>query len=205
MRESLAPEELEQASFSVVLRGYDRDEVDAYLKNVVDELRETQRLRSERLYETLGEEMGGLLQHARDSADDMIAQAQSEAASLREEARRAAGATRSDAKVEAKDLLDRARADAQQTRAEADKAAQARVDEAARRVAELEQSEAEARERVSGLRLQLVALTDQLEQLGTPPEAADSADKAEMQAVDESADTEERTIDLTSDARTTSA
>ena len=58
MKESVSADQIEKASFGTTLRGYDRDEVDIFLRRVADELRESQKLRSERLYENLGDEIG---------------------------------------------------------------------------------------------------------------------------------------------------
>src|SRR5918992_594028 len=76
MKESVSPDQIERATFGMTLRGYDRDEVDIFLRRVADELRESQRLRSEKLYENLGDEIGTLLQHAKDNADAMTKQAE---------------------------------------------------------------------------------------------------------------------------------
>lgn len=177
MRDAFSPEEVENATFSGSLRGYDKDEVDAFLKAVASDLRESEK-RSAALYETLGEEMGDLLQHARDSADRMVSEAQTEAQRLREEAQADATRMRTEAADEARTTkeaseasaahtIDEANKSAEETRARAERDATARIAETEERVRALESNEASVRERVQALRLQLVALSDQLEQLET--------------------------------------
>jgi DivIVA domain-containing protein len=204
MRDALSPEELEGATFSVALRGYDRDEVDAFLKSLGDQLRESNRMRSERLYETLGEEMGGLLQHARDSADEMIAEAKADATRMREEARQEAEQVRAQARADAEEARRLADTDAADTRSKADADAEARIEEATRRVAELEGTEAEGRNRIAALRMQLLALTDQLAGLVGSEEQLPSDDEAPV-TVEQSAGENDETIRLEPDVESTPA
>jgi DivIVA domain-containing protein len=185
MREALSPEELENAGFSTSLRGYDRDEVDAYLRSVAAELRESQKQRSEKLYETLGEEMGSLLQHARDSADEMTSQAQADAARVRDEAAADAARTREEAAADGRAIRDEATHQASEIRAAAERDAAQRIGEAEMRVAELEDIEAQARERIQTMRAELEALSERLRPLESrpgPPASSDSIAAAEPEA-----------------------
>jgi cell division initiation protein len=162
MREALSPEELENAGFSTSLRGYDKDEVDAYLQSVAAELRESQKQRSEKLYETLGEEMGSLLQHARDSAVEMTSRAEADAAQVRDEASADAARTREEAAADGRAIREEATHQASEIRAAAERDASERIGEAQSRVAELEDTEAQARERIRAVRAELESLSQRL-------------------------------------------
>jgi cell division initiation protein len=165
MREALSPEELENAGFSTSLRGYDKDEVDAYLQSVAAELRESQKQRSEKLYETLGEEMGSLLQHARDSAVEMTRRAEADAAQVRDEASADAARTREEAAADGRAIREEATYQATEIRAAAERDASQRISEAERRVAELEDTETQARERIKAVRAELESLSQRLRPL----------------------------------------
>lgn len=165
MQEALSPEELENAGFSTSLRGYDKDEVDAYLRSVAAELRESQKQRSEKLYETLGEEMGSLLQHARDSAVDMTSRAEADAAQVRDKAAADAAHTREEAAADGRAIREEATHQASEIRAAAERDASQRISEAEGRVADLEDSEAQARERIKAVRAELESLSKRLRPL----------------------------------------
>ena len=166
MRDALTPDELENVSFTTTLRGYDRDEVDAFIKNVQAALKEAERQRSERLYAHMGEEIGNLLQHAKDSAEEMKQDAESGAARMRADAETDAGRKRDEAQADAHTMRADAQSDAKNMRAEAESDATSirekateqaarRTKEADDRVAELEAEEADARGRIRALRGQL--------------------------------------------------
>lgn len=157
MREALSPEDPDYVSFNTSRRGYDRNEVDAYLRDIAAELKEARELRSERMYEGLGEEIGSLLQHAKDSADDMQAQAEKDAAT-----------TRSEAEADARRLRQDATNHAGSIKANAEHDATARIKEADERVAALELQEVEIRERIKSLRTELESITDLLRPLEVP-------------------------------------
>lgn len=202
MREALSPDEVENLSFSASLRGYDRDEVDAFLKSLAADLREIEQ-RSERLYETLGQEMGDLLQHARDSADQMVREAEIEAGMLREQAEKdaakirdeAAGLARStkeESEATAARTVDAANKTAEETRSRAERDASDSIAKAEDRVRTLEARETDARERLHALRLQLLELSDQLKKL--EHRAVD--DEAIMPAEEEASGQTGETIEL---------
>ena len=176
MRDALTPDQLENVSFTTTLRGYDRDEVDAFIKNVQVALKEAERQRSERLYAHMGEEIGNLLQHAQDSAEEMKKEAESDAARMRadadtaaarmrDEAQADAHTMRADAQADAKNMRAEAEADATSIRAKANDDAARRTKEADDRVAELEADEADARNRIRTLRAQLDEIAGQLRPL----------------------------------------
>src|SRR3989337_1323436 len=59
----ITPEDIETASFTVAIRGYDKQEVEAFLADTADHVRVLTEA-SGSAYVDLGEEMGELLQHA---------------------------------------------------------------------------------------------------------------------------------------------
>ena len=179
MKESVSPDQIEKATFGMTLRGYDRDEVDIFLRRVADELRESQRLRSEKLYENLGDEIGTLLQHAKDNADAMTKQAEEDSARIRADAEAASREMRAEAENDAASKramaegdAERMRADAEQdaatTRRDADRDATQRIKEAEAKVAELQEAEDSLRDKLAMLRADLEGLTDQLRRLEHP-------------------------------------
>lgn len=176
MRDSLTPDQLENVTFTTTLRGYDRDEVDVFIKNVQAALKEAERQRSDRLYAHMGEEIGNLLQHAKDSAEEMKkeaeadaarmrADAETDAARMRDEAQADAHTMRADAQADAKNMRVEAESDAASIRSKAKEDAARRTKEADDRVAELEAEEAEARNRITALREQLDEIAGHLRPL----------------------------------------
>jgi DivIVA domain-containing protein len=176
MRDALTPDELANVSFPTTLRGYDRDEVDAFLHKVQAQMKEAERQRAERLYAHMGEEIGDLLQHAKDSADEMKQEAESDAAKMRADAtadasrlRDEAGADahtmRADAEADAKKMRQEAESDAAEIRAAAERDAERRTKIADDRVRELEGEEAEARTRIKALRTELESVASHLRPL----------------------------------------
>jgi DivIVA domain-containing protein len=85
--------EVADVDFSVVLRGYDREAVDAYVRRTSQLVAELQTTRSpeaaiRRALERVGEEVSGILQRAHDTAAQITAQSRSEAEDRLEAARR---------------------------------------------------------------------------------------------------------------------
>ncbi len=160
MAEPLNPEDIETTTFPTSLRGYDRDSVDIFLQEVAAAyeaaLSESQAARSgeEKPYRSLGEEMGDLLQHAKDSADQTRALAQKEATARLAAAQEEAARLRADAEVQAAEVISAAETEADR-----------RVTDAAETVEQLERMQNEARAEVQGLRLRLEALVDHLRDL----------------------------------------
>ncbi|MGH2786522.1 MAG: DivIVA domain-containing protein [Actinomycetota bacterium] len=151
MQQELSAEDIESQSFSTGRRGYDKEEVDAYLRALADEIREYHATSAERLYQNLGEEMGALLQHARDSADAMIKQAEEDAAAARHQAEREAHETRAEGQRQADEI-----------RAASEAEAANRIKKADDEVTRLEGVEADARERLSSLRHEIESVVSQL-------------------------------------------
>lgn len=164
MQEELVPEYVEGREFSTSLRGYDREEVDGFLSSVAAELREYQRASSERLYQNLGEEMGALLQHAKDSSDAMRKEAEEDAAAIRHAAESDAQRTRADAEHRASEI--RAASEAEATE---------RIKEAEDKVRVLEDLERDVRLRVRSLRVEIEGVASELIALEAADEPAETA------------------------------
>ena len=95
--------------FPVVLRGYDRIAVDAYVKKTSQLVAELQATRSpeaavRRALERVGEEVSGILQRAHDTAAQITSQSRSEAEDRLEIARQEAADTTSHAADRVKEL-----------------------------------------------------------------------------------------------------
>jgi DivIVA domain-containing protein len=90
---------LEHVEFATAIRGYDKDEVNTFLKELATEHNRMMaelvaaQKSAENVYLEMGEEIGDILQHAKDVADQMIKRAEEEAAVITEQARRAAAKT----------------------------------------------------------------------------------------------------------------
>ena len=171
MATGVDPEGIERADFPTALRGYDKDEVDAYLRQLAAEHRRlVAASRSakapDKPYHRFGEEVGELLQHAKDVADRIKQRAEEDAARRREDAKKAV-----------REMRDKAKREAQQIKQAAEYEAKARLEGAERRLSELRGSETKARERLDELRERFRTVLDQLEQLalargaGIAPEA----------------------------------
>jgi DivIVA domain-containing protein len=87
--------EVSDVAFPLVLRGYDRDSVDAYVQRTSQLVAELQAIRSpeaavRRALERVGEEVSGILQRAHETGSRITAQSRSEAEDRLETARREA-------------------------------------------------------------------------------------------------------------------
>lgn len=164
MLEPLSPQDIEKADFAIAMRGYDREEVDGFLRAMAQEQRTlleeltTAKRGAEQSYLALGDEIGGLLQHAKDVADDMVKKADEEAARLLDDARQAAERTTSESEQRAAEI-----------RAEAQKDAAECVADATEKVSALQESERDARERLHSLRTLLQSLGNDIEQAEAKP------------------------------------
>jgi cell division initiation protein len=158
MREKESARYIQEADFSGSLRGYDREEVDAFLRSVaeehqrlIDELSASRR-KTDKPFQSLGTEVGELLQRAKDSADGLRGRAQEEAEQIRRQAVEAAAATQRRAEQEAKKVEEAA-----------DYEASTKIEEARRRARRLKEAEAEALARVRDVRTELSVLSRRLE------------------------------------------
>jgi hypothetical protein len=110
-----------EADFPIVLRGYDRVAVDAYIRQtrqVIDDLRATSSPEAavRRALERVGEEVSGILQRAHDTAEKITTQSRSEA----EDRLQTARAEAAKIKAEAESELEQAGRDAVEIRASAE-------------------------------------------------------------------------------------
>jgi DivIVA domain-containing protein len=121
--ENLAPNDIRNVSFPGSVRGYDRSAVDAYVKRVNRviaelEMRSSPRAAVRHALEQVGEQTSGILQRARETAEEITASAGREA----EE-------TTARAKAEAAEIVVNASTEAERAKAEADSLmAKARAD-----------------------------------------------------------------------------
>jgi DivIVA domain-containing protein len=102
MSDALTPKRIEDHVFAIADRGYDCNEVDAFLRRVAVHLDAIERGDTgfgTKPYEALGIEMGDLMQHAHDVAEHVKKQAEDEAAVVVQEARTEAGNIRDQAET----------------------------------------------------------------------------------------------------------
>ena len=185
MQPELTPEDIDSASFTVAIRGYDKQEVEAFLADVADHVRAL--TESSGAYVDLGEEMGELLQHARNSADEMTARAQEEATALRAQV----DAEIADKRREADEYVQRSTDDIaeeiKRKREGAEEQARAIIEDAQTRIVTLQREEGEARERIRALRLQLLEVTLRLQRFEVGDESEESSDEDEVAVFEPSA------------------
>ena len=132
------PGEIRDVSFTVALRGYDRGEVDSYVERVNRviaelEVRSSPQNAVKAALDRVGEQTAGVLQQAREAAEELTATALAESDHA---ARRA--------RVEASELLERARAESRDVVEQAIEEADQLRERAQSRAAELDERIAEA-------------------------------------------------------------
>jgi DivIVA domain-containing protein len=146
-----APAEIRNVSFPVSIRGYDRDAVDAYVARVNNVIAELEVSRSPQAavrhaLDRLSEQTSGILQEARESAEQITASARTDA----QESIAHAKAEAADIVVNASDQADTTKAEADEilanARAEAEKTLAASRAEAAERHRRSEEEIAALRE-----------------------------------------------------------
>jgi len=122
--EELVPGEIRDVSFGSALRGYDRGDVDAYVERVNRVIAELEigsspqnAVRS--ALDRVGEQTAGILQQAREAAEALAADAQSESEHLSRRARVEASEVLEAAQERARELLDRSAAEAHEMLADA--------------------------------------------------------------------------------------
>jgi DivIVA domain-containing protein len=178
MQPELTPEEIETASFTIGLRGYDKQEVEDYLVAVADHVRLISDA-SRSAYVDLGEEMGELLQHARDSADEMTRKSQEEITALRAQADAEATDKRREADEYRQRAKDEVGEEVKRIREGAEEQARGIIEDAQQRIVTLQQEEVEARERIRALRLQLLEVTLKLQRFEVAEETEEDEDEEE--------------------------
>ena len=170
----LTPQQFIEAEFSEVRRGFDRDEVDAFLVKAAKGVEAMQKriaeLESQLAHqppETPSDEtIGRTLKLAQRTADDLVAESRREADALIKEAGREAEEARAEATREASRTLDDAHVRAAQVLAEAEAEARAASDELRSRlraeVAALEEARNRLRSEITLLEQHLAARRDSL-------------------------------------------
>lgn len=150
-------QDLERVEFATAIRGYDKDEVDTFLRELAVEHNRiaaelsAAKKSADKSYVEMGEEIGDILQHTRDVADQMIKSAEEEAAGIKERARRAAEQT---------------------------------ATEAARRADRLKEAEQEIRTRIRMMAETIQSLTVQIVEMDSTSEAeASKAETGEIAAL----------------------
>jgi DivIVA domain-containing protein len=142
------PADVRDVSFPGAVRGYDRAAVDAYVKRVNTVIAELEVSRSpeaavRHALDRVGRQTSGILQRARETADEMSATAWAEADRTTARANAKAEETSARANTEAEEMITRARAEAEETvsaaRAEAEELLARAREESAERLQQLEQ------------------------------------------------------------------
>ena len=181
----LTPEDIVTASFTVGIRGYDKQEVEAFLAEIADHVRALTEASSS-AYVDLGEEMGELLQHARNSADEMTARAQEEATALRAQVDAEIADKRRETDEYVQTATEDITAEVERSRDAAEEQARAIIEDAQTRIVTLQREEGEARERIRALRLQLLEVTLRLQRFEIAEESDETSDDDEVAAFEPS-------------------
>jgi DivIVA domain-containing protein len=148
--ELMVPKDIRNVTFPGSVRGYERSAVDAYVKRVNRVIAELEMSSSPRAavrhaLEQVGEQTSGILQRAREAAEEVTAQAKAEAGEIvvnaSTESDRAGAEARhvvAKARAEAGEILAEAKAEADRLLAEAREAATALREEGEARLRELQ-------------------------------------------------------------------
>jgi DivIVA domain-containing protein len=152
------PAEIREVAFPLAVRGYSRRVVDAYVERVNRVIAQLEVDRSPRAavrhaLDRVGGQVGGILEHAREAAEEITTAARDEAAEISAHAK----AEAAELVVSAGAAADRDRAEAQATLARARAAAEAVIAEAKQELAALE---AQAGERMEEIRAETAWLLD---------------------------------------------
>lgn len=160
------PQEIEEKDFLITLRGYDKEEVKAFLKALAADYAELSHGAGEPgsadSYQAWGREMADLLQQANEAAERISrkaseeagatrARAEDEAGRLREAARNAAARLKDEAEKHAEEVRAEAESYAREVRATAENDAGQRLADVNERVERLQATENEIRERLRSL------------------------------------------------------
>ena len=188
---SLTPDDIENQVFKERFRGYDPEEVDAFLDRVSEQLVEIQRERDaalerahaaeQRATTGAGEQeqlLSRTLLTAERTAEQTVAEARSEAEQLREDARTEAEQLREEARSDAAALRRQAEEDAREER-ETARAAAERIRQA---VAELRAFRDDYRDRVEAVISEQLSALDRVELPEIPP-AVDQLAEVEVDNV----------------------
>ena len=162
------PEEIDSKEFLITLRGYDKDEVKAFLKAVAADYRAalssaTSVEAPSNAFEALGKDIGQVLQTAKQSADQLKRKAEEDATAMRRRAEEEAANLREAASNAARRLTEEAERHSVQVRAEAERDASQMTTGATRRVEKLQSAESKLRQRLYALEMMLQSMRQELE------------------------------------------
>jgi DivIVA domain-containing protein len=191
-----APGDVRNVSFSTAVRGYDRRDVDRYVQRVnriIAELEITQTPESavRHALDRVGKQTSGILQRARETADEIIHTAGSEAAD-----------TTARGEAEAREIVADARSQADRVHASAEEDKRERVEEGSRELEELrrqgEETQAQAEMTVARANSQANELVDEAN-----VEAEQIVARAHAQIVESRTREEQRLDELRRNAEST--
>ncbi|MCA1839659.1 MAG: DivIVA domain-containing protein [Actinobacteria bacterium] len=162
------PEEIENKEFLITLRGYDKDEVQAFLRAVAEDFRGVSSTFREsptgaNAFEALGQEVSSVLQVAKESATNLKKKAEDEATKARKRAEEEANTLRDAASQAARRLTSEAQKHATEVRAAAQREADERLRDMARRVERLQSTESKLRQRLYALEMMLQSMRQDLD------------------------------------------
>jgi DivIVA domain-containing protein len=105
-----ASDEIRERSFPIVMRGYDRAAVDAFVQEVLElvsdlEMRQSDESVVQKKLEEVGEETAGILQRAHETADEIAARSRSQAEGRLQRAEREAELVRQQADAYAEQIV----------------------------------------------------------------------------------------------------
>lgn len=200
----LSPDEIQNKEFDQAMRGYEKEQVRAFLNTVSSDYRAALRLGN---YEAVGEEVGRILQTVNDSAaalrqkatseaEEILSQAEAEAKSMRDSAAGDAAKLKNQAEVEAQGLRDHTNQQVKELTQEAErrvveleaqvrKETEERIREADQRVEMLRQAERDLRGRLDRAKEMLASITDQLDESSGDRAPAPETESVSLPASDE--------------------
>jgi DivIVA domain-containing protein len=165
------PEEIENKEFLAALRGYDRDEVRAFLQDIADDYRALMDMLQQRQpapspikdpYDALGAELGQILKVARESGEKLRKKAEAETSTVVARAEQEAKAIRDSVEKAARKQREDADRYARETRSRADREAADKTTRASASVDQLREAEAKLRERMRSMEAILRSLQEEL-------------------------------------------
>ncbi len=156
------PEDLRNVSFPMAVRGYDRREVDAYVERVNRVIAELEISRSpqsavKHALDRVGEQTSGVLQRAREVAEELTATALTEAEHATRRAKVEAEETLENARMQAHELRGQAKVDADEIAARAHAEATERLKQADDRIGKLQD---DAQRRLRALQAEIDGATE---------------------------------------------
>ena len=164
-----SPEEIQTKEFLLTLRGYDKEEVRAFLQSVASDYATLKKAADasdevpDNAYEMIGREVGTVIQVAKDSAREMKRKAEEDATQARMRADQEAARIREAAQNAATRLRDEADQYATEIRASAEKEAADKIRESHKKLERLQSTEAKVRQRLYSLEAMIQNLRQELD------------------------------------------